>query len=109
MASHSMCACMRAKSLQSCLTLCDPVDYSPPGFSVHGILQARVLEWVAMFSSKDLPDPGIKTASPVSPGLEGGLFTTSATWEAQMAGNLWNRTVRNLMSVKLNMHVKKLH
>ena len=75
----------------------------------HGILQVRVLEWVAMFSSKDLPDPGIKTASPVSPGLEGGLFTTSATWEAQMAGNLWNRTVRNLMSVKLNMHVKKLH
>ena len=31
---------------QSCPTLCDPTDYSPPGFSVHGILQARILEWV---------------------------------------------------------------
>ena len=40
--------CNAAKSLQSCLTLCDPVDCSPPGSSVHGILQARVLEWVAV-------------------------------------------------------------
>ena len=37
---------------QSCLTLCDPMDYSPPGSSVHGILQARILEWVAMPSSR---------------------------------------------------------
>ena len=35
-----------AKSLQSCPTLCDPIDGSPPGSSVHGIFQARVLEWV---------------------------------------------------------------
>ena len=35
---------MPAKSLQSCLTLCDPMDYSPPGSSVHGILQARILK-----------------------------------------------------------------
>ena len=37
-----------AKSLQSCPTLCDPVDGSPPGSSIHGILQARVLEWGAI-------------------------------------------------------------
>ena len=37
-----------AKSLQSCPTLCDPIDGSPPGFPVPGILQARTLEWVAM-------------------------------------------------------------
>ena len=37
-----------AKSLQSCLTLCDPIDGSPPGSSVPGILQARTLEWVAI-------------------------------------------------------------
>ena len=43
---------MRAKSLQSYLTLCDPMDYSPPGSSVYGILQARLLEWVAMPSSR---------------------------------------------------------
>ena len=40
-----------AKSLQSCLTLCDPVDVSPPGSPVPGILQARTLEWVAISSS----------------------------------------------------------
>jgi len=42
---------LAAKSLQSCLTLCDPIDGSPPGSSVHGILQARTLEWVAISSS----------------------------------------------------------
>ena len=41
-----------AKLLQSCPTLCDPMDGSPPGSSVHRILQARVLEWVAMPSSR---------------------------------------------------------
>ena len=40
------------KSLQSCPTLCNPMDCSPPGFSVHGILQARTLEWVAISFSK---------------------------------------------------------
>ena len=45
-------AAAAAKSLQSCLTLCDPIDGSPPGSPVPGILQARVLEWVAIsFSS----------------------------------------------------------
>ena len=38
---------------QSCLTLCDPMDCSPPGSSVHGILQERILEWVAISSSRD--------------------------------------------------------
>ena len=53
---------MHAKSLQSCLTLCDPVNCSLPG-SVHGILQARILDWVAMPSSRDLPHPGIEPKS----------------------------------------------
>ena len=43
---------------------CDPMDYSPPGSSVHGILQARILEWVAISFPRDLPDPGIKLGSP---------------------------------------------
>ena len=51
--------------VQSCLTLCDPMNHSPPGSSVHGILQARILEWIA-FPSQDLPDPGIKGWSPAS-------------------------------------------
>ena len=44
--------CVRAKSLQLCLTLCDPMDHNPPGSPVHGILQARILEWVAKPSSR---------------------------------------------------------
>ena len=43
-----MYACMHAKSLQSCPTLCDPMNSNPPGSLVHGILQARILEWVAI-------------------------------------------------------------
>ena len=45
------CAAAAAKSLQLCPTLCDPIDGSPPGSSLHGILQARILEWVAISSS----------------------------------------------------------
>ena len=45
-------AAAAAKSLQWCLTLCDPMDYSLPNFSIHGILQARTLEWVAISFSK---------------------------------------------------------
>ena len=43
---------------ESCLTLCDPLDCAPPGSSVHGILQARILEWVAMPSSRGASQPG---------------------------------------------------
>ena len=50
---------------QSFLTLCDLVDCSPPGSSIHGILQARVLEWGAISSPEDLPHPGIKPRSPI--------------------------------------------
>ena len=62
--------CMHARSLQSCLTLCDPLDFSPPGSSVYGILQARLLEWVAMSSSRDLSDPEIEPESSVIPALQ---------------------------------------
>ena len=50
-----------AKLLQSCLTLCDAMDYSLPGSSVHGILQTRILEWVAMPSSKGSSLPRDRT------------------------------------------------
>ena len=52
---------MRTKSLQSCLTLWDPMECSLPGSSVHGILQARILEWVAMPSSKRSSPPRDQT------------------------------------------------
>ena len=52
---------LHPKSLQSCPTLCNPMDCSPPGSSVHGILQARILEWVAMPSSRDSSQPRDQT------------------------------------------------
>ena len=56
---------------------------SPPGSSlVHGIFQARILEWLPFPAVGDLPHPGIEAASPMSPALAGGFFTTGATWEA---------------------------
>ena len=62
-------------------TLCDPVDCSPARL-LCGILQAKVLERVAISSPGDLPDPGVELASLTSPALAGGFFTTNATWEA---------------------------
>ena len=50
------------------------MDYSLPGSSVHGISQERILEWVTIFSSRDLLDPWIEPASLVAPALAGGFF-----------------------------------
>ena len=71
-----------AKLLQSCLTLCNPMDRSPPGCSVHRILQTRILKWVAMPSSRESSQPRDRILSLSSPALAGRFFTTSATWEA---------------------------
>ena len=69
---------------QSYLTLCDPMDHSPPGSSVHGIFQVRILEWVAISSSRE--GPRDQTHTPVSPPLTGGFFATEPPDKPQ--GNL---------------------
>ena len=74
------CCCLVA---QLCLTLCDPMDSSPPGSSVHGILQARVLEWVPLPSPGDLPSPGIEPVSSASPSLH---FTASLHFTTRTPG-----------------------
>ena len=79
--SVCVCVCVCVKLFWSCSTLCNPTDYSPLSSSVHGILQMRLLEWVAMLSSRYLPNPGIEPASLTSPALAGCFFTTSTTWE----------------------------
>ena len=65
---------------QSCLTLCYPVEYSPPGFSVHGIFQARILEWVAISFSRGSSQP--RDWTQVSR-IAGRCFNRWATREAQ--------------------------
>ena len=71
--------CVYAESLQSCPTLCDPIVCSPPGSSVHRILQARILAWVAMPSSRGSSCPGIE---PTSPASADEFFTTIARRES---------------------------
>ena len=73
-----------AKSFQLYPTLCNSMNCSLSGSSVHGISQARMLEWVAFPSPGHLPNPGIEAVSLMSPALVGGFFTTSATWEAHV-------------------------
>ena len=60
-----------------------------PGFPVHGILQARILEWVAVPSSRNLPGSGIKPSSLVSPAEAGRFCTISATWVSPTKALAW--------------------
>ena len=70
---------LHAKLLQSCPTLCYPMDYRVPGSSVHDIVQAGILEWLPCSPPGDLPNPGIEPQFLMSPELAGGFFTTSTT------------------------------
>ena len=73
---------MSAKLLQLCLTLRDHVDCSLPGFFVHRFSRQEYWSQLACSPPGDLPNPGTKPMSLMSPALAGGFFTTSVTWEA---------------------------
>ena len=80
-------ACMLL--FQSCLSLCDPMDYNLPGFPVHRILQARLLKWVAMLSSRGSSQPqGLNCISCV-PCFSGRFFIHWATWEVLLLNKLF--------------------
>ena len=83
--------CMRAKSLHSCQTLCNSVDCSLLGFSVHGILQAIILECLP---PGDILDPGIKHVFLLSPALECRFFTSNAIQEA--LNNVWEGPIQDM-------------
>ena len=78
--SHSAAAA--AKSFQLWLTLCDPVDGSPPGSPSLGFSRQEYLNGLLCPPPRDLPDPGIESDSLISPALAGRFFTSSPTWEA---------------------------
>ena len=72
-----------AKSHQSCPTLCDSMDCSPPGSSIHEILQAKILDWLPCFPPGDLSNPGDRTHIFCRfLHRQAGFFTISASWEA---------------------------
>ena len=87
--------CVLAESLQSCPTLCDHMDRSPPGSSVHGILQARnpgvdchvLLQGIFLTQELNL--------HLLSPALAGRFFTTSVTWEAHSKKLRWQLSTEN--------------
>ena len=76
-------AWVHAKSLQL-YQLCNPMNCSPPGSSVHMILEARILEWLAWPPPGDLPDPETEPESLMPPALADGIFITSTSWEAPL-------------------------
>ena len=98
------CACVVAKLLQSCPTLCDPMDQAPLSMEF-----SRQEYWSELPhpSPWDLPDPGIEPLSLASPALAAGFFTTSTTWEAQAGFSLahsssW-KSLCSVLSAKLYM------
>ena len=89
---------LKCSVAQQCPTLCNPMDCSPPNSSVHGISQARILEWVAISFPKESSDPGIEPASPQPPALGGMFFVISASWEAPCY--LYIRKIKYFFAVK---------
>ena len=86
-----VCVCMRMHThahacvgAQSCPTLCNSMDCSLPGSSVHGICQAGILAWLPFPSPGDLPDPGTEPLSPVSPSMAGGFFNSLISFKGFM-------------------------
>ena len=88
---------------QSCPTLCDPMDCNPPGSSVHGILQARILEWVAIPFSRGSSWPRDLTYVSC---FAGRFFTIWATWEAHTGAII---IVVLIALLKFNLTYNKLH
>ena len=82
--------CVHANLFQSCPTLCDPMDCSPPAVSVYGILQARVLEWVAVPSSRGSSPSSDRTCISCGPWITGRFFIVE-----------WRRTSSVVFSVSL--------
>ena len=104
--------CIHVKLLQSCSTLCGPMDCSPPGSSVHGIFQARILEWFAIFFSRDLPHPGIEPESLLSPELAGRFLPRRNLWCIPLYTTEYSQTEKGkyyVISLLCRLEAKQTH
>ena len=87
-------ACMHTQSLHLCLTLWDPMDCSPPGSSVHGIFLGRILEWVAMPSSKESSQPRDQTHISCISYIAGRFFTAKLLGKGLLkVTHIWQTTL----------------
>ena len=91
--------------VQSCLTLCDSMDCSTPGSTVHGILQARILEWVALSSSRGFSQPRDQPVVSCAPTWAGRFFTTGppgkpVPYLLLFGDSFWNKVVRSWTNVQ---------
>ena len=84
---------MCAQLLQSCSTVCNPVDSRPSGFSVNGILQQEYWSGLPCSPPGDLPNPGIEPLCITSLVLAGRFLTTNATWEASFCVYIGIKTI----------------
>ena len=91
--------------VQACLSLCNPMGCSWPGSSVHGISQAKILEWVAISFSRDLPDPGIEPESLVSPALAASWILYH--WATREAQACLYHSINSSFAVHLSIFVTK--
>ena len=85
----------------SYLTVCDPTGCSPRGSSVHGGFQATILEWLAISSSRALPNSGIKPGSLVSPAVAGRFFTAEPPGKASY--RIWYTLATRLRSSEVHL------
>ena len=76
--------------MSSCVSLCNPVDWSPPGSSIHGILQARTVEWVAISFSRGTSRPRDRTQVSC---IAGGFFTTASPGSPLRLGSSWSHII----------------
>ena len=91
--------CVCVESLQVCLTLCDPMNCSLPGSSVHGILQSRILDWVAMPTSRGSSQPRDQTHISCVSCFADGVFTVNTTREALKSGIYSYRFIHTSLSL----------
>ena len=103
-----LCINPAAKSLQLCLTLCDPIDSSPPGSPIPGILQARTLEWVAISFSSIYPEKTIIETDTCISVFIATLFTIARTWKPRCPlTDEWIKKMCYIYTMKYYSAIKK--
>ena len=96
---HNICNTVSVLVIQSCRTLCNPKYHSPPYFSVRGILQERILEWIAIPFSRDLSELGIE---PRTPALQAGSLLFEYSFSLLFVDSVLKICQKFICNLKIN-------